>query len=218
MIVGKQSIQFDQSPFILEAASIAGKKEADGPLGKQFDRIEPDPMLGKDTWEEAESELQRLAASEVLKKSGLTPTDIRYILAGDLLEQMTATSFGLMDFSIPLFGLYGACSTMGESIGLGSMLVAGGFAESNGTRLQPFCRRRKAISFSSRLRQPAPSCGKLDGHWLRSSYYQHQKRQSAGQRNDNRKNSGLRTQRFHEYGRVHGTCRLRYHLSKFYGL
>ena len=55
MIVGKQSIQFDQSPFILEAASIAGKKEADGPLGKQFDRIEPDPMLGKDTWEEAAS-------------------------------------------------------------------------------------------------------------------------------------------------------------------
>ena len=60
----------------------------------------------------------------------ITTNRIRYILAGDLLEQMTATSFGLMDFSIPLFGLYGACSTMGESIGLGSMLVAGGFAES----------------------------------------------------------------------------------------
>ena len=77
-------------------------------------------MLGKDTWEEAESELQRLAATEVLKKSGMAPSDIRYILAGDLLEQMTATSFGLMDLSIPLFGLYGACSTMGESIGLGA--------------------------------------------------------------------------------------------------
>ena len=130
MIKGKQSIQFDQAPYILEAASIAGKKEADGPLGKQFDKIEMDPMLGKDTWEEAESELQRLAATEVLKKSGLAPSDIRYILAGDLLEQMTATSFGLMDLSIPLFGLYGACSTMGESIGLGAALVAGGFAES----------------------------------------------------------------------------------------
>lgn len=129
MITGKQSIRFDHAPFILTAASIAGKKEAEGPLGRQFDIIETDPMLGKNTWEEAESELQRLAAQEVLKKSGLKPADIRYILAGDLLEQMTATSFGIMDFHIPLFGLYGACSTMGESIGLGSILVSGGFAE-----------------------------------------------------------------------------------------
>ncbi len=129
MITGKQSIRFDHAPYILEAASVAGKKESEGPLGKQFDIIESDPMLGKNTWEEAESELQRLAAQEVLKKSGLSPADIRYILAGDLLEQMTATSFGIMDFNIPLFGLYGACSTMGESIGLGSILVSGGFAE-----------------------------------------------------------------------------------------
>lgn len=129
MITGKQSIQFDQAPYILEAASIAGKKEAEGPLGKQFDIIETDPMLGKSTWEEAESELQRLAATEVLRKSNMKAGDIRYVLAGDLLEQMTATSFGLMNLSIPLFGLYGACSTMGESIGLGSIIVAGGFAE-----------------------------------------------------------------------------------------
>lgn len=128
MIKGKQSIRFEQAPYILAAASIAGKKESEGPLGRQFDRIEPDPMLGKNTWEEAESELQRLAVQKVLEKSCLRPADIRYILAGDLLEQMTATSFGIMDFHIPLFGLYGACSTMGESIGLGSVLVSGGFA------------------------------------------------------------------------------------------
>ena len=157
MIKGKQSIQFDQAPYILEAASIAGKKEADGPLGKQFDKIEMDPMLGKDTWEEAESELQRLAATEVLKKSGMAPSDIRYILAGDLLEQMTATSFGLMDLSIPLFGLYGACSTMGESIGLGAALVAGGFAESlMALASSHFAGAEK--QFPIRLWEPASSC------------------------------------------------------------
>lgn len=129
MITGKQSIQFEQAPYLLEGASIVGKKESEGPLGKQFDIVEPDPMLGKNTWEEAESELQRLAANEVLRKNKLQSDDIRYILAGDLLEQMTATSFGLSEMSIPLFGLYGACSTMGEALGLGSILVSGGFAE-----------------------------------------------------------------------------------------
>lgn len=129
MIMGKQSIQFEKAPYILEASSVVGKKESEGPLGKLFDRVEEDPMLGKDTWEEAESELQRIAAEGVLEKSGLTKADIRYILAGDLLEQMTATSFGLMDLEIPLFGLYGACSTMGEALSLGAMLISGGYGD-----------------------------------------------------------------------------------------
>lgn len=129
MIMGKQSIQFEKAPYIMEASSVVGKKESEGPLGKLFDRVEEDPMLGKDTWEEAESELQRIAAEGVLEKSGLTKADIRYILAGDLLEQMTATSFGLMDLEIPLFGLYGACSTMGEALSLGAMLISGGYGD-----------------------------------------------------------------------------------------
>lgn len=129
MIKGKQSIQFDIAPYVWEAASVAGKKESEGPLGKLFDVVDTDPMLGKETWEDAESELQRKAAEEVIKKSKLNKQDIRYILAGDLLEQMTATSFGIMDFNIPLLGLYGACSTMGEAMGLGAMLVAGGYGE-----------------------------------------------------------------------------------------
>lgn len=129
MIQGRQSIQFDTAPYIQEAFCITGKKEGEGPLGKYFDIVEEDAMFGKESWEEAESELQRIAAEGVLKKSKLTKQDIRYILAGDLLEQMTATSFGIMDLEIPLFGLYGACSTMGEALSLASILIAGGFAE-----------------------------------------------------------------------------------------
>jgi len=127
--VGKQSIKFDKAPHIIAGASIVGQKEGEGPLGNQFDKVEQDPLFGMDTWEEAESELQRQTAELVLSKAKLNPQDIRYIFSGDLLGQLIATSFGLMDLNIPVFGLYGACSTMGEAMSLGGMMVAGGFAD-----------------------------------------------------------------------------------------
>lgn len=129
MIQGMQSIQFDEAPYIQAGASIVGQKEGEGPLGSRFDEVEKDPMFGMQSWEEAESELQRRTALRVLKKGGFQKGDMRYVFSGDLLEQMTATSFGLMELKIPLFGLYGACSTMGEAMSLGAMTVAGGFAE-----------------------------------------------------------------------------------------
>lgn len=73
--------------------------------------------------------MQHIAADIAIRNAGLEPEDIRYIIAGDLLGQLIATSFGIMNFNIPMFGVYGACSTMGESMGIGSMLVEGGFAE-----------------------------------------------------------------------------------------
>lgn len=126
---GKSSLYFEQAPFIAEAASVVGEKEGDGPLKACFDRIEPDPMCGQASWEAAESELQKQAAQLVMKKAGLKNTDIRYLFAGDLLGQSIATSFGVMELNIPLFGLYGACSTMGEAMMLGAMAVNAGYAD-----------------------------------------------------------------------------------------
>lgn len=126
---GKASLEFRQAPLIWEAASIVGDKEGSGPLADCFDRIEPDPMCGQSTWEAAESELQKQAAKKVLEKSGLKNTDIRYLFAGDLLGQNVATSFGVEEFDIPLFGLYGACSTMGEAMSLAAMTVNAGYAD-----------------------------------------------------------------------------------------
>ena len=128
-ITGKATLTYDQPPRILEAASIVGQKEGDGPLSHLFDCIEPDPKFGKNTWEEAESELQLRTARKVLEKSGMTEEQIRYLFAGDLLAQGIATSYGIMELQIPLFGLYGACSTCGESLGLASITVAGGAAD-----------------------------------------------------------------------------------------
>ena len=126
---GKASVLFECPPLITAAASLVGKKEGEGPLGRYFDQIEADSMLGKKTWEEAESELQTRAARLALAKSGLSREEIRYYFGGDLLAQLIATSFGAVNLEFPLFGIYGACSTMGEAMGLGAMVVEGGFAD-----------------------------------------------------------------------------------------
>ena len=124
-MIGKQSIKFDNPPRILEGSAIVGQKEGQGPLAKYFDVIEQDPFLGQKTWEEAESLLQKEAIQKVLFKAGLKHTDIRYIFAGDLLGQLIASTFGILDFEIPFFGLYGACSTIGEALSIGAITVDG---------------------------------------------------------------------------------------------
>ena len=127
--IGKYSIEFDNKPLISASASVVGQKEGEGPLGEYFDRVIDDPMAGQNTWEEAESEMQRQLVEELLIKSGLQAKEIRYFFAGDLLGQLIATSFGISGFEVPVFGLYGACSTMGEALSLAAMTVSAGYAD-----------------------------------------------------------------------------------------
>lgn len=126
---GAQSVRLEQPVYINGSASIVGKKEGEGPLGSLFDMVGEDDMFGCRTWEEAESSLQRDAVYMALGKAGKKPEDMRYIFAGDLLGQSIATSFGIMNYRIPLLGVYGACSTCGEALTLGAMTVSGGFAD-----------------------------------------------------------------------------------------
>lgn len=128
-IKGRASLAYNNPPRIIAAASIVGTKEGDGPLGHLFDLIETDPKFGKDTWEEAESELQLQTAKKAMEKAGMNEEQVRYLFAGDLLAQGIATSYGIMELQIPLFGLYGACSTCGESLSLASMAVNAGYAD-----------------------------------------------------------------------------------------
>lgn len=127
--LGSQSVKLKKEVYINASASIVGKKEGEGPLGLLFDMVGEDDMFGCKTWEEAESSLQKDAVYMALGKAGKKPEDMRYIFAGDLLGQSIATSFGIMNYNIPLLGVYGACSTCGESLTLGAMAVSGGFAE-----------------------------------------------------------------------------------------
>lgn len=127
--VGKQTVALSNPPVIINTASVVGQKEGEGPLRSSFDEILTDDRLGQDSWEKAESALQKRTAELVLKKENKQPEDIDYILAGDLLNQCVGASYGLRDLHIPFLGLYGACSTMAESISVGSMLIDGGFAD-----------------------------------------------------------------------------------------
>ena len=129
MQAGKASIRFEHPPLIVSEGSVVGRKEGEGPIGHLFDRVEQDDKWGKNNWEEAESQMQKEAVKLALSKGGLENTDIRYLLGGDLLGQLIATSFGVMELRIPFFGVYGACSTMGEAMGLGAMLVGAGYAD-----------------------------------------------------------------------------------------
>ena len=127
--LGAQSIRFEKPVYILNSGSVVGTKEGAGPLGKKFDRVGKDDWFGCKSWEDAESTLQKMAAETALEKSFLEAKDIRYLFTGDLLGQSMASSFGVGSLGIPTFGLYGACSTCGESLALGSMAVEGGFAD-----------------------------------------------------------------------------------------
>ena len=128
-MLGKQSVQFDNPVYIISSGSIVGSKEGQGPMGKLFDKVGQDDMFGANTWEEAESSLQKEALQIMLDKANLKKEDLQLIFAGDLLGQSIASSFGLASFNTPHVGLYGACSTSGLSIAVGSLAVSGGFVD-----------------------------------------------------------------------------------------
>lgn len=127
--LGKQTVIFGEPPVILETAAIVGKKEGEGPLAQYFDEILDDDQWGEKSWEKAESKLQRETALLALKKAKLTTDDMNYVLAGDLLNQCVGAHYGLRDLKIPFLGVYGACSTMTETMSIGSMLIGGGCAD-----------------------------------------------------------------------------------------
>lgn len=126
--IGEQTVKLGEPVTVAVTASIVGKKEGEGPLGKFFDKIINEATYGEDSWEKAESKFARETISLALAKANMSPKDIDYIFMGDLLNQCCGSTFGVKDFGIPFFGVFGACSTFGESMSLGAMLIDGGFA------------------------------------------------------------------------------------------
>ena len=126
--IGKFTLEFENTPVITGYGSVAGKKESQGPLKDNFDKLYFDPRAGQKTFEQAESLLQQEALSCALKRAGKTADDVDFIFAGDLLNQCISSSFGLMGFNIPYLGQYGACSTMAQGIIMASVMVESGGA------------------------------------------------------------------------------------------
>lgn len=127
--IGAQTVAFISPPAILGYGNVVGKKEGEGPLANSFDHIEQDDTFGEKTWEKAETTMQKMALSTALDKAGLAVSDLNYLFSGDLLNQCIGSGFAARGQAIPFFGLYGACSTMGEGISLAAISVDGGFAD-----------------------------------------------------------------------------------------
>ena len=122
-------IKFDRAPKIASSYSCVGSEEKKGPIGECFAYFSEDNKFGKDTWEKAESEMQRIALLGAMQRAGINDTGLDILLAGDLLNQCVGSSFGLLDYDIPYVGLYGACSTCALGLALGACLISGGIAE-----------------------------------------------------------------------------------------
>lgn len=141
-------IRIPHPPSVLASAAVVGNKEFSGPLGADFDMHCADDRFGMDTWEKAESEMQRIAFGLALKKAECAPTDINALFAGDLLNQCTGSSFGLLDYGIPYFGLYGACSTLAESMILCALTVGSGiFRRAGAVCSSHFCSAERQFRF-----------------------------------------------------------------------
>ena len=161
-IKGAQSIMFREAPYLISAASVAGSKEADGPIGKLFDVTDKDDLFGAQTWEEAESNMQKEACVLAAGKAHVDLKKIRYLFGGDLLRQGIATSMGVEALQIPMFGLYGACSTSGEALALASMSAAAGYGGTMIRHIKSFWKCGKRVSLSVRICESETSFFTLD--------------------------------------------------------
>ncbi len=119
----KGIIKLRNSPSIISYASIGGKKESEGPLGDKFDIIDETDRFGGETWEKSESQMQKQVLSRAMEKRSFGARDLDALFAGDLMNQCTSSAYGLLDFDVPFFGLYGACSTAVEGLILASLLL-----------------------------------------------------------------------------------------------
>ena len=134
--------------YISYGAAVGGNEEAKGPLGHLFDKTFDDPYLGEASWERAESRLQFNAVTTLLEKANISAKDIDMMFGGDLINQCTSSYFAARDLSIPLYGIYGACSTMAEAMHLGSMAISGGFAKNVvAVTSSHFCSSEKQFRF-----------------------------------------------------------------------
>jgi len=126
--VGNQTVVFANPPVILSSYSVVGPKEGQGPLGKTFNKVWEDGLHGEKSWEVAESKMLQEALQGAIDQASIQKEQIDFMLAGDLLNQITSSNFAARQMTLPFIGLYGACSTMALSIAVGSMLIDGGFA------------------------------------------------------------------------------------------
>ena len=191
--VGAQTRRLRTCPSVLSFAAVGGRFEGEGPLREYFDELSEDHFFGEKTWEKGESTMQRHALSRALEKVGLKVSDLGLIFAGDLLNQCVGSSFALRESRIPFYGLYGACSTMGESLSLAALMLDGGYASCAAALTSShFCTADRAV----------------DGHRQRLLPPRMRGRGALYHTRDNRENRRQGRHRRKQHGRGDGPRRL----------
>ena len=123
------TLLFQAPPVIAAQAAVGGKKEGEGPLAAMFDELCSDNWFGQSSWEAAETQMQLRAARLCLQKAALPDEQVDLALAGDLQAQCTAAGYAMRTLGVPFAGVFGACSTMAEALGLGAALCSAGVAQ-----------------------------------------------------------------------------------------
>ncbi len=203
MVKGLQSIEFKESPYLVSSASVAGKKEGEGPIGKMFDMVAEEDLFGENTWEEAESTMQKEACLLAMGKAHVQAEDVRYLFGGDLLRQGVATSMGVR----VIRGVF----HIRRSIGSGVDVCGGGvwrlYACGN---LQPLWKRRERISLSAWICESETVVRPVDRNRKRRVSGRNQTEPCKNHRCNDRKDCRLWIKRFAEYGSMYGARCLRY--------
>ena len=206
---GTRSILFDAPPILTAWASVAGKKESEGPLQAYFDYTNGDTYFGEKTWEKAECHMQEIALETLLQKAGKKKQDVDLVFSGDLLNQCISSSFSLRNTGLPALGLYGACSTMGgvSALGLNGRLRRlcrpGG-----GHDLLPLCLLRAAVPLSPGLWWSAESHCSVDRNRFRCGAGLQQRRRTLCRGRHGGDHCGSGYHRCQQHGSRHGSQRL----------
>lgn len=168
MIRKGDTLLFDAPPTVAAWAAAGGKKESEGPLASAFDFVTQDAGFGEqgcENWEQAESILQRKAAELCLRKADIPRTKVDIAFAGDLQAQCTASNYSMRELGVPFAGVYGACSTMAETLGLARCVCSVRYGRTrHGADQQPFLRSRTSIPHTTGIRRQAHPHGPVDGH------------------------------------------------------
>ncbi|MBQ8322463.1 MAG: stage V sporulation protein AD [Clostridia bacterium] len=121
------TIFFENKPRIIATGTIAGPKECAGVVGRYVDKALSEDTFGESTYEKAECKMLSYAINQAIKNANLDEKEIDLLVSGDLLNQIISASFAARDFDFPFLGVYGACSTMAESMAIAASFVNAGY-------------------------------------------------------------------------------------------
>ena len=213
---GRQSFLLPDPPVITHWASVAGKKESEGPLAHTFDIKSQDTYFGQKTWEQGEKQMQKLALGKLAEKANMKLEDFDLVFSGDLLNQCIGSSFTLRNLGIPHLGLYGACSTMAESLLLSSMAVGGGFADNAVAMTSShFASSERQYRFPLGYGGQRTPTAQWDGHRFRGGAGAPRRPRPPNHRLHRRHRHRPWHQGRQQHGRGHGPRRLCHHQSPF---